>query len=420
MVRTECLKEVDSMAQSLNEERIASASAIRRIKELETSVNNLSAGDPEAKELRDQMELEMLKWHQRYDTQVRETKSIKEELETQKAEVVTKEGVIRNMLDDATKKVTGTNFTSETDRLLIASLKRDLLDQHKKLEDANGTLTNQRWMLEQAEKTKLSPPQLAHVPMQFEELTIRASSAEVALLFMNARGIELEEEVRDGISCLKEYEKECEKRKKRARRLSRWYCDSEGYDFTDYVGGGTGWPEYDDDDDEPEDDHRLPKLMSGKQKLSREDAKWHDTTADKVKHQQHQSSANQAKPQATFATASDEAMAAKLSQEQYQAHASRQHADTLLLGQDAEPPRARVFSNEPSKFERVIMLNYRVAKMVNLMPWAYARALMTEFQEHMLYEEMMKKYNMNHCQEIQEHVDTRSRESTQMSEEGTC
>lgn len=35
------------------------------------------------------------------------------------------------------------------------------------------------------------------------------------------------------------------------------------------------------------------------------------------------------------------------------------------------------------------MLNYRVAKMVNLMPWACTRALMTEFKDHMHYEEMV-------------------------------
>ena len=114
-VRTECLKEVKSMAKSLNEERIASASASRKIKELEASVNNLTAGDPEAKTLRDQMELEMLKWHQRYKNRILETQNIKEELEVQKAEVVMKNGVIKNMLDDATKRVTSTDFTSEAD-----------------------------------------------------------------------------------------------------------------------------------------------------------------------------------------------------------------------------------------------------------------------------------------------------------------
>ena len=40
-VRVECLKEVDSMAKNLNDERIASAAASRRIKELEETDERL-------------------------------------------------------------------------------------------------------------------------------------------------------------------------------------------------------------------------------------------------------------------------------------------------------------------------------------------------------------------------------------------
>ena len=206
-VWTECLAEVDSMAKKLNDERIASATASRRIKELEDRVRNLSAGDPEAKKLRDQMELEMLEWHQRYQNQILETQSVKEELEVQKAEVAMNNGVIKNMLDDATKRVTSIDSASEADRLLIASLRKDALDQHKKLEDTEGALINQKRMLKQAERTKLSPPPPAPSHAQVEELTIWANSAETVLLSINARTIELEEEVKESISCLKEYEK---------------------------------------------------------------------------------------------------------------------------------------------------------------------------------------------------------------------
>ena len=111
--------------------------------------------------------------------------------------------------------------------------------------------------------------------------------------------------------------------------------------------------------------------MGGKQKTSREGADRYDTTADKIRQEHQQSVANQAKPQATLHTESDEAMAARISQEQYQARASSQHVETLPFDQDTEHPKVQVFSNEPSKVERVVLLNYRVAKMVNLMPWAY-------------------------------------------------
>lgn len=203
-VRTECLKEVDSMAKKLNAERIASATASRSIKELEEKnlrleerVRNISAGDHEAKKLQDQMEQEMLKWHQRYQSQILETQSVKEELEVQNAEVVMKNGVIKNMLDDATKRVTSTVSTDGGQRLLIASLRKNASDLQKKYEDTEGALTNQKWMLEQAERTKLSPLPPSNSHVQIGELTTRANSADMALLSINARTMELEEEVKE-------------------------------------------------------------------------------------------------------------------------------------------------------------------------------------------------------------------------------
>ena len=82
----------------------------------------------------------------------------------------------------------------------------------------------------------------------------------------------------------------------KGRRISRWCCDEEVYDFTDYESGGTGLPDYVDEDDDELEDHHLPSLMSGKQQTNREGADRYDTTDDQI-HQQHQQSvANQAKP----------------------------------------------------------------------------------------------------------------------------
>lgn len=316
----------------------------------------------------------MLKWHQRCQDQILETQSIKEELEVQKAEVVMKDGVIKTMLDDATKRVSSTGSTDDEQRLLIASLRKNASDPQKRYDDAEGAFVNQRWMFEQTEKMKLSPPPLSNSHVQIEQLTNRANSAETALLSINARSTELEEEVKEGISCLKEYEMECDKWKRIAKRMARWYYGEEGFDCTDYKGDGTGWPEYVDDGDDEMEDHHLPSLMGGKQKTDPDVAGQHDTTTDKIRQQHQQFVADQAKPQATLRAESDEAMTTRLAQEQYRAHASSQHVETLSFGQYAEHQRVRVFSNEPSRVERVVMLNYRVAKMVNLMPWAYTRA----------------------------------------------
>ena len=119
-----------------------------------------------------------------------------------------------------------------------------------------------------------------------------------------------------------------------------------------------------------------------------------------------------------------------MSQDQYIAQAQSQHVETLSFVQEADPTKQRLFSNEPSKNETVIMLNYRVAKMVNLMSWAYTRALMTEFRAHMYYEEMMNSDivlkskieeverrhpeelgGVQHRKKVQEHVNARSSES---------
>lgn len=113
--------------------------------------------------------------------------------------------------------------------------------------------------------------------------------------------------------------------------MARWYCGEGGFDFTDYEGDGTGWPEYVDEGDDEMEDHHLPSLMSGKQKTSPVGAGRHDTTADEIRQQHQQFVANQAKPQATLHAESDEAMATRHAREQYQAHASGQHVETLSL-----------------------------------------------------------------------------------------
>ena len=235
-------------------------------------------------------------------------------------------------------------------------------------------------MLNQAEYAKSLPTDAipSHLNAQLET---RANEAEQALLSLNAKSIETEEELKEGIECLNEYEKEYDKWKRRARRMSRWYHAEKGYDFSDREEGGTGWPEYEDEDEEEEIVHveepRLPNLMDGKSKDIQ------PTTADKVR--QQQSVPFRAQPRAGESVLNDEAIAMGMSQDQYIARAQSQHVETLSFGQEADPTRQRLFSNEPSKNERVMMLNYRVAKMVNLMSWAYTRALMTEFKAHMHY-----------------------------------
>ena len=162
--------------------------------------------------------------------------------------------------------------------------------------------------------------------------------------------------------------------------MSTWCYGEEGYDFSDRERGGSGWLEYEDEYEEDEkayvEEPRLPTLMDGKSKGGQ------STTADKVR--QQQSTPFQVSPNAGTSIMNDEAIAVGLSQDQYIEQAQSRNVETLSFGQEGDVVRQRLFSNEPSTNERVMMLNYRDAKMVNLMSWAYARAFMTEFKDFSL------------------------------------
>lgn len=72
------------------------------------------------------------------------------------------------------------------------------MECQQKLADANGTIANQRWMIAQAGHIK--PLSIAVPPNPLNtQLEARANEAEQALLSVDAKSVEIEEELKASI-----------------------------------------------------------------------------------------------------------------------------------------------------------------------------------------------------------------------------